>query len=256
MQRRFRRIYPVRYDETDMFGYLTPAAALRYMQDIAGLDSAEANLPGSSGWLAKRSIVEFIAPVPARASLDIQTYALGFTRVTAQRAYDLRLEGQLEVLVKGRTLWVYLDERGKLGRIPDSATSLWLPDGPQAQLVDPPFPLFPNDPPFISTFSVRFSELDLFAHMNNAAYVAMLDDAGWEALSQHGFIPTRGPSSLLLLSYDIDYLDSAVLRDKLEIHTWFQPNPRESSEFVRLQKIWRDAKMLVRAVSRWRITKT
>ncbi len=241
-----------------MFGYLTPAAALRYMQDIAGLDSAEAGLPSFGGWLAKRSIVEFLKPVPVRVSLDIETYSLGFTRVTAQRAYDLYIEGLLEAgpLIKGRTLWVYLDERGKLGRIPDLVNNFWLPDGPLAQIVDPPFPSFPTDPPFISTFQVRFSDLDIFAHMNNASYVAMLDDAGWEALSHHGFSPIRGSSSFLPLSYDIDYLDSAVTGDKLEIHSWFQPSPAESTEFIRLQKIWRDAKLLVRAVSRWQINKS
>ena len=86
---------------------------------------------------------------------------------------------------------------------------IWLPAGPQAPKADPPWPTFPQSPPTTQAYTVRFSDIDLAKHMNNAAYVEALDDAAWEAYNQLGISPEtlRGT----ILEYDIEYLESARL---------------------------------------------
>ena len=90
MQRQFRHTYTVRYDECDCNGLLTPAAFLRHMQNIAVLDAESAELGGTGIWVAKRTLVSFSRPIPVHTPLELTTYAISLTRITAQRGYEAR----------------------------------------------------------------------------------------------------------------------------------------------------------------------
>ena len=88
MNRQFCLNHTVRYDECNCDGRLTPSAFLRYMQDIAGQDAEDAQLNGNGYWVIKRTVMTFATPVPLHTRLELKTFVVGFSRITAQRGYE------------------------------------------------------------------------------------------------------------------------------------------------------------------------
>ncbi len=259
----FKQTYPVRYDECNRFGLLTPASVLRYLQDIAGLHVEYAQLNDNGLWIARRTVMELLQPVPARSALEIETYSLGFSRVTGQRGYiGRRLDGSGSILndpvLTARTLWDYLDVSGKPARIPPNYFSYWQSDSRPGHLQkEADWPPLPDSPPYSAGAVVRFSDLDIMGHMNNAAYIELFDNAGWAILT-HNQLEISPRNHPIPYYIDIEYLDSALPGDKLEVSTW-QPSgspgkelSADRVEFERLQHITRQGKLLARALTRWR----
>lgn len=251
MQLRFKRTYEVRFDECNLYGFVTPASALRYLQDIAGWHAYHISAGEPGIWVARRTILEFIAPIPARSVLEIETYSLGFTKVTGQRGYDVRLPNG-DLALKGRTLWVYLDARGRPARVPASYQEIARLTGiPQDEA---PLPPDPPRTPFVSSAPVRFSDLDVMSHMNNAAYVELFDNVAWEAFAGIGLLPDNGTGQLFPLHYDIEYQASAQAGDLMTVRSWFEKGAVNGPnfEFEQVQRVFRDNTTLARSRSRWR----
>ena len=251
MKRQFRLTHTIRYDECNCDGVLTPASFLRYMQDIAARDAKDAQLSGNGYWVVKRTLISFKVPVQVHTKLSLKTYGIGFTRITAQRGYEAAITDAdaNEPVISARTLWVYIDQRGRPTRLPERTGEIWLPDGPQLQKPDAPFPAFPESLPDTASTIVRFSDIDPMRHLNNATAVEMLDNAAWEALAKDGMTPET--TQLDILHYDIEYIDSPRFGDTLQVHTWLTPFSSPEQELSRLQQITRDGKVMVRAYSRW-----
>ncbi|GLV53560.1 hypothetical protein KDH_04130 [Dictyobacter sp. S3.2.2.5] len=251
MRRQFCHTYTARYDEGDCYGHLTPTAFLRYMQDIASLDAEDIQLPGDGYWIIKRTVIDFAAPVQMHTRLEMQTYGMGFSRITAQRGYEARIAGapQDQPVISAHSLWVYVDKRGRPTRLPEGTAAIWLPDGPVAPSPEAPFAPVPQGAPETATYRVRFSDTDLMKHMNNAAYVEILDNAAWELYTRAGITPET--AVLTASQYDIEYLESALLGENLEIRTWFDDFPSADRSFTRYQQVWRGDTLLARARSNW-----
>jgi acyl-CoA thioesterase FadM len=252
MRRVFHLTHTVRYDECNCDALLTPAAFLRYMQDIAARDAEDARLEGEGFWVVKRSVMTFAAPVTVHTRLALKTFGLGFTRITAQRGYEVRLadEPEAEPLLSARTLWVYVDLRGRPARLPERTAQIWLPDETLAPQPEQAFPPVPSREPAQFHTLVRFSDIDLARHLNNACAVEMLDNAAWDAALRAGVTPDS--ASFAPLQYDIEYVDSPRFGDELLLQSWFEPFPTAGQEFTRMQQIVRADKVMVRARSRWR----
>lgn len=251
MRREFGLTHVVRYDECNCFGLLTPTAFSRFMQDIAARDAADAQLSGNGYWVVRRTVMTFNAPVPMHTRLDLKTFGIGFTRITAQRGYEARLAGQpaADPVLSARSLWVYVDPRGRPTRLPERTSEIWLPDGPQPQLADAPFPAFPASEPAAITTIVRFSDIDPMMHMNNASAVEKLDNAAWEVYATGGITPAT--AQMDALHYEIEYIDSPRFDDQLEVQTWLTPFPSPGQQFSQFQQITHEDKVMVRAHSRW-----
>jgi acyl-CoA thioesterase FadM len=249
MKRRFRRSYTVRYDDGDCYGLLTPATFLRYLQDLVTLDAEDAQFSGAGYWVARRTIVNFSAPVPVHSTLELETSVIGATRITAQRSYTAHAVDHVEPLITARTLWVYLDARGRPARMPEEMAQIWLPDGPLPPQPEAAWPVFPESRPERSMYSVRFLDIDPMQHMNNAAYAVALDNAAWDAYAKAGVTPDA--LAMHVLMYDIEYAESARFGDQLEVSTWLDTLPVAGQECTRLQQIKRGDVVLVRARSRW-----
>ncbi len=253
MERRFRHSYEVRYDECNVYGFATPTAILRYMQDIAGLDSKEVDLSEGGAWIARRTVVEFQKVIPARAKLEVETYPSGFSKVTALRGYFFYLADQewAEPAIKARTLWVYLDPSGRPGRIPESYVKIWLPGTSKKISEEAPWPPLPQKPPFLFSTRVNFSDLDVMAHMNNTSYVEGLDNAGWRVFQEVGIPLGPGNGFYAPVAYDIEHQKSARLGEQLQIQSWFYRVEGAEKQFERFQLILGDGVLLARSRSRW-----
>src|SRR5260370_23654924 len=131
MNRQFCLTHTVRYDECNCDGALTPAAFLPYMQELAARDAEDARLGGGVYWVFKRTVMSFATPIPIHASLELKTYCMGFTRITAQRGYEPHqtCAPQEEPLDSARTLWVYDGPHGRTARLPERTSQIWHPAG-------------------------------------------------------------------------------------------------------------------------------
>jgi acyl-CoA thioesterase FadM len=247
----------VRYDECDGYGFLTPAAFVRYMQDIAARDVADAQLTGDGFWVVKRTVISFLTPIPMHTTLELTTYGMGLSRITAQRGYEARIAGgdQEQPLIKAHSLWVYVDARGRPMRMPERTAEIWMPDAQLKVQPDAPLPAFPDTAPETLVTHIRFSETDLMKHLNNAAAVELLDNAVWTVYANMAITPDT--ALFTPLAYDIEYADSPRFGEQIEVQSWFDPFPAEDQEFTRFQRILRGEKLVLRACSRWmRTTRT
>jgi acyl-CoA thioesterase FadM len=251
MNRQFCLNHTVRYDECNCDGTLTPAAFLRYMQDIAAQDAEDAQLYGNGYWVIKRTVMSFATPIALHTRLELKTFGIGFSRITAQRGYEAHhaLAPQDEPLASARTLWVYIDSNGRPARLPERTAQIWLPGGALPPKPEQPFPAFPERMPITTSSVVHFSEIDLMQHLNNASAVEILDNAGWEALA--GSEVTPAGARFAILHYDIEYADGPRFGERLEVQSWFEPFPTPGQEFTRFQYIISEGKTMVRACSRW-----
>jgi acyl-CoA thioesterase FadM len=124
-----------------------------------------------------------------------------------------------------------------------------MPDGVLSPQPDQPFSVFPEHLPVTLSAVVKFSEIDLMQHLNNASVVEILDNAGWEALAGCDISPAD--ARFTIRYYDIEYGDSPRFGEQLEIQNWFEPFPTPGHEFTRFQRMTREGKTMVRACSRW-----
>jgi acyl-CoA thioesterase FadM len=251
MNRQFCLTHTVRYDECNCEGFLTPVAFARYMQDIALRDAEDAQLVGEGYWIIKRTMMTFASSIPMHTSLELKTFGIGFSRITAMRGYEAReaLAPQGEPLASAKTLWVYVNANGRPMRLPERTAEIWMPDGVLAPQPDQPFPTFPESQPITTLAVLKFSEIDLMQHLNNASVVEILDNAGWEALASSKITPAC--ARFAIRHYDIEYGDSPRFGEQLEIQNWFEPFPAPGHEFNRFQHVMRGGKTMVRACSRW-----
>lgn len=252
MRREFTLTHEVRYDECNCFGLLTPAAFLRFLQDITIRDVfLDAKLDCDGYFVTRRTRVSFKAPVKKFGDIELKSFGTGFGRVTAQLGYEVRPAGQpfAEPAISARTIWVYLGPQGRPERVPQKATEIWRPDVPEPSLSETPFPALPESVPATFTFTVRFSDLDPVMHMNNASIVEKLDNAAWEAYATKGI--TTATARMDPLFYDIEYMGSPLLGDRLEIQTWFSPSLAPGQAFSCYQQMTREGKVVARAHSRW-----
>jgi acyl-CoA thioesterase FadM len=221
------------------------------MQELASCDAEDARLSGDGYWVVRYTSIAFSTPVALHTTLQLSTYGIGFSRIAARRGYEAHLtEGQPgEPVISAHTLWVYVDQQGRPRRLPEETAQIWLPDGSQPLQADPPFPPVPEALPATMTTTVRFSDIDLAEHLNNASAVELLDNATWEACAAGGLLP--GPTVCDILSYDIAYLDSPRFGEGLTVQTWLEPFPLPGQAFTCHQQILRADKIMVRATSRW-----
>jgi acyl-CoA thioesterase FadM len=249
MNRQYSLPHTVRYDECNCDDALTPTSVLRYMQEIAGRDAEDTQLGGTGYWVVKRTIITFTAPVSVHTQLELKTYGIHFTRITALRGYDMYMIGADKPLISARTLWVYVDAHGRPMRLPENTARIWLPDGSLPHSPETPLPAVPETTPETTETTVQFSDIDSMRHLNNAAAVEMLDNASWQAYAESGISPDT--TRLDVLSYDIEYVSSPRFGNRLAVQSWLEPLIETGQEHTRLQQITHDEKVMVRAFSRW-----
>jgi len=244
----------VRHHEIDTFGRVHPAVYLRYLAHAAVEASAAAGFDAgwyaAAGtlWLVRRSTLDVRRPVRAGERLLVNTWVEDFRRVRSHRRYEL--VGTDGLCVDARTDWVYVDaENLRPRRVPGKLEQAFGLGKPLERKTwqAPTAPLAPA----CTSHRVQLHELDSLRHVNNAAYLDIaaqalfdvLEEAGWtfDRLMADGVVPvfTRG---------DLEYLDAARYRERLEVQTWFS---MAMPDLVAHQHVCRDGRLLVRANTRW-----
>jgi acyl-CoA thioester hydrolase len=260
----YERTFRVRHYECDAYGHVNHANYLRYMQEAAmdasaavGYDNARYEALGRL-WLIRESDVTYHRPLVYGDAVTVRTWVEDFRRVRSRRAYALHLAGSDELVAEGTTEWVFLDAATlRPATVPADLIAAFFPDGaPAVAPRRPPFPEPPPAPPGVYTLRrpVEWRDIDPAGHVNNANYLAYLEEAGVAVCAAHGWPMARMMAAgfgIVARRYRIEYRQPAVFGDDLLVDTWASDARRVTA--VRHYTIRRaaDGELLVRAFALW-----
>jgi len=167
--------YDVRAYEVNPNGHASIQTIGNYLQDAAGKHAEALGvshlMDGKLGWVLAYICVQIDAYPTLGDSVVLETWPSGISGVYATR--DFALTDQTGKRLSAATsAWLLLDlERRRPIRMPEDVTSIHPPDKPRAidQSVRKLRP--PVTTVFEQTFAVRYSDLDINAHVNNVRYM-------------------------------------------------------------------------------------
>ena len=260
----FERTFRVRYYECDASGHLNHINYLRYMETAAMEASAAVGYDQAKYdemkrlWLVRGTEVEYLAPLYSGEQVAVRTWVERFRRVQSRRRYEFVRERDGIVAAQGYTDWAFLHhETHRPTPIPAEMRAAFMPDGQSDDL--PRLGKFPQPPPEpAGTFRLRqkieWRDIDPTHHVNNAIYLAYMENAGMGVLADNGWSMQRcwdEGFSLVARRYNIDYRGQARLGDELEISTWLSDAKRATA--VRHYKITRvsDGTLVTRGRCLW-----
>jgi acyl-ACP thioesterase len=189
-------------------GDVTPAgrarldAIARWLQDAAWADVVDSGLPDEGIWVVRR-MQAVVGRFPRFwEPLEIATFCSGTGRLWAERRTTVRGAGG--ALVETAALWVHLDRDGERPRpLPPGFDDVYAESARgrrvRARLRHPGAP--PGGAP-TRPWRFRACELDMAAHVNNAAYWAIAEEelagaeppAGFRAAIEHRAPGGAGPA--------------------------------------------------------------
>lgn len=167
----------VRLADVDPMGRCRLDALVRHLQDVARDDSADSRLSDPMNWVVRRTLLEIRTAPRFEEWLEIATWCSGYGGRWAERRTELR--GDRGAVVDGSTIWVFVDgDTGRPARLPDDFFTIWgsaaagrtvsarttLPTKWPDDVHDEPWP-------------VRYADLDVLAHVNNAAQWVAVEEA-------------------------------------------------------------------------------
>ena len=256
------RSFRVRYEECSLDGFLKGAAYLRMMQETAFDASAAAGYGQARyrelerTWLIRRTDLELLFPAVYGDELQVTTWVADFHRVRSIRAYEFHRQGRGDLVARAYTDWVFIDtSRGRLVSIPPEVVAAYpaKPDERMAVLRQP----FPCPPPpargvYTEQRQVAWNDIDPVQHVNNAVYLAYIEDCARRAADDQGYSPRRLSAEGLLLKplrHQIEYRLSAVWGDELSIKSWISAAGKGPFERCFTLQRGSDGESIARAVS-------
>jgi acyl-CoA thioester hydrolase len=236
------RQFRIRHYECDGYGHLNNVNYLRYMQETA-FDASTAAGYGQSRyaamgriWLIRANDIEYLSPLRYNDVVEIKTWVVDFRKVTSRRAYEFRRQGSDELVARGYSDWAFLDIRsGEPVPIPNELRTAFFPEGDPGDFpARPRFPEAPPPPPGVFKMQrrVEWRDLDPENHVNNAVYLAYLEDCGFQVAAAYGWNVERMRAAgfaILARRHRIQYRQPARMGDELEIATWVSHMKRASA---------------------------
>lgn len=232
--------FRVRHCECDAYGHLNNANYARYMEEAAfeasaavGYDQRRYEAIGAL-WLARETRIEYLLPLRYRDMVTVKTWVDDFRRVRSRRRYEFYRDDELAA--RASTDWVYLDRQTlRPASVPPEMVRAFAPEGmddnptPRA-----PFPAQPPPPPGVFTMRrrVEWRDIDTAQHVNNAAYLNYIEDAGIQVAAAFGWPMARiqqAGFAIIARQHHIEYRVPAVLDDELELATWVSDGKRATA---------------------------
>lgn len=257
------RSFKVRLYECDAYGHVNHANYLRYMQEAATEASAAAgydvNRYRQMGrlWLIRDTDITYLRPLVYGDTVIVKTWVGDFRRVRSRRLYDMRLAGSDGPVATASTEWVFLDQATlRPATVPAEMVAAFRHAQMTPGMRREPFPEVPPAPP--GTVRVRrrveWRDIDPAQHVNNANYLAYIEECNVAATAAFGWPVSRITErniGIVARRYRIEYLEPAVLDDELEVTSFLSDVKRATA--VRHNEIRRvrDGSLLARSYSLW-----
>lgn len=175
----FRATRPVRLGDVGIDGRVRLDALARYLQDVSGDDSDDADLDDALWWVVRRSVIEQHAPLRFREQVDLDTFCSGLGSRWAERRVSIvgRRGGRAETV----TLWVRIDAAtGRPKPLGDQFEHLYKPSAGDRE-VDGRLrhqALVEGESGVeVVPWRPRVTDLDILDHVNNAIAWAVVEQA-------------------------------------------------------------------------------
>jgi acyl-ACP thioesterase len=174
----FDREWPLRVADIDATGRLRLDAATRHIQDIGQDQLRELGFQETHPlWIVRRTMIDLIRPIEFQDMLRLRRWCSG----TSNRWCEMRvrIDGRTGGLVESEAFWININRDTQmpsriaddflegLQRTTDVDRLRW-----KAYLK----PGLRETADQISEYPVRFSDIDLFDHMNNSVYWSVVED--------------------------------------------------------------------------------
>lgn len=259
------RTFRVRHYECDAYGHVNHAHYLRYMQESALDASAAAGYDmdwyaaHNRLWLIRQTDITYLRPLQYGDSVIVKTWVEDFRRIRSRRAYEMRLADSDEKVAEASTDWIYLNsETNRPVRIPDELIGAFFPEGlPEEAPRREPFPEAPPPPPGVFTIHhpVEWRDVDPEGHLNNANYMAYIENCTVQAAESFGWPMSRMIEEegfgIVARRYRLEYIEPAVMGDTLLISTYVSDVKRASAIRHNTVHRLRDNQLLARAHVLW-----
>ncbi len=262
MPKTYQRDFRVRSYECDAYGHVNNAVYLHYMQEAAleasgdaGYDMAAYDRLGQF-WLIRETDIEYIHPLRYGDTVGVQTWVEDFRRVRSRRHYVFK-NGDA-IVARAATDWVYLDRQTlRPAPVPEEMVRAFAPErAGGSRAAREPFPEAPPPPAGMHRMErrVAWRDIDSVGHVNNAVYLAYIEEAGIDVARARGWPMSRMMEmgfGILARRHRIEYRLPAVLGDDLSIETWLSPPKRSSVVRHYVIRRGREGEDLVRARTVW-----
>lgn len=152
-------------------------ALVRHLQDVARDDSADSNLSDPMNWVVRRTMLEVHRPPVFEEWLDIATWCSGAGARWAERRTEIR--GDRGAHVEASTVWVFVDAAtGRPAKLPVDFLHIWGETAGDRRIsARTTLPTVRPDDVVVDVWPVRFADLDVLGHVNNALGGAMAEEA-------------------------------------------------------------------------------
>ena len=176
----YRKTYTVADNATDRYHRLRPSMLLFFAQNTATSHCAtlgmDWNTMAAKGmfWAVTRTKVEILRMPRHGETITVETWPMTNSRVAYPRATEMYSDSG-ELLVRMISIWVLMDVE-KRSMILPSKSGLDFCGADRGKELKPPTGLPAFEPVSVSQRTVRYSDLDLNGHLNNARYLDWVSD--------------------------------------------------------------------------------
>jgi len=211
----FDREWELRVGDIDRTGRLRLDAAARHIQDIGQDQLREMGFEETHPlWIVRRTMVDLLQPIKFQDMLRMRRWCSG----TSNRWCEMRvrIDGRKGGLIESEAFWINIKSETQMpSRIADDfleglrkTTSVerlrwksYLKPASRENAVE------------IHDFPVRFTDIDLFDHMNNSVYWSVIED----------YLSSRPELLQAPLRVTVEHEAPVALGDKLEIISHIHP---------------------------------
>jgi acyl-ACP thioesterase len=211
----FDRTWPLRVADIDPEGRLRLDAAARHIQDIGQDHVHELGFDETHPlWVVRRTMIDLIRPIEFHDMLRLRRWCSGSS--TRWCEIRVRIDGAKGGLIESEAFWININRDTAMpSRISDDFLEQLqrTTDIPRLRWKAYLTPGAREDADQIREYPVRFTDLDLFDHMNNAVYWSVVED----------YLSASPELLNAPLRVTIEHEAPVALRDKLEILAHVHP---------------------------------
>jgi len=166
----------VRLGDVSPKGRVRLDAVARYLQDVANDDGTEVIGEDAMAWVLRRMVIEVTQFPLLREPLTLATWASGVGSRWAERRTSI--EGERGGRIEVAALWVHVDlESGRPKKLTPEFDAFYLEATAgrevNARLHHPDLPPVADER---TLWHPRFADFDVLGHVNNAIYLAMVEE--------------------------------------------------------------------------------
>lgn len=241
-----RHVYhcPLRWADLDLLGHVNNAVYVDYLQE-ARVDMLAVHAPVTGGEELAEGVVvvghevEFLAPLGYRTEpVRIESWVSRISAAAFTMRYeilDLADDGTRRVFARAATVlapYVFAEERPRRLRAPElDVLRRFLEPDPEPTRDPRPARAPASHPPRRHRYAcrVRFSDVDVFGHVNNVKYLEYYQEARLVFLQSLGEGYDDSGFSLVVARVDVEYRRPILFRaDPYVVETWVVRTGRSS----------------------------